>query len=773
MKRTQSATAEKGKESVPSRISEESRKEIIKSAVAVLFGVVFAGARVAEGISPFGVAVVAALRGKYSFFALLGAGFGYFALGISQGGIRYIAEMLILVAIKWAFAAFFETEHNWGLPVTAAAINLAVGAVMLFTRESTLYDVLFLISECIICGGAVYFIARLSAVFEKGGAMQTAENVVALSVCAGLALISLSEIIVGFVSLGHVVAVYCIMIMAYSLGTLGGACAGLAIGTALSVQAGDGGFAVMALGLGGMLSGLFRGLSRYAVALLFLLCTLLAVAVVGARSEELYFLYEAISAAVVFLLTPERALKALGCYFPGVSGGGEYYPNKYLSSRLDFVSKALSETSESLCEMSDRLSRKGGDDMDRVFSSAADRVCRRCGMKLNCWNSAYTDTMDCFNHMIPALRRSGRIEPEHVPELLRRRCTKMSQLISEINGAYHQSLNNAQAAQRCRQLKEVVTQQFGGVSRLLCEMSQELSLTMCDREIESKIGGELAREGIDAKDISCPVDRFGRKTVEFYCLSETADKLDRSLLEESISEICGTPMQQGSILKTDDLARLTFSEQTPYRITTASFQKKAEGEPVCGDSFACLSLHNGFSAIILSDGMGHGKSAAVDSKMTVSLVSRFLGLGFTVENCVSLVNSALMLKSEEETLSTLDTAVFDLYSGTVSLKKAGAAPSFLRRGKRISKVEMGSLPLGILGEVRVRGAELKLSRGDLVIMGSDGLCALSDDEIESILRKNADKTPQQLARILGEKAACAENKASEDDITVVVTQIDA
>lgn len=771
MKTTQTAAAEKEKQGIMSRISQDGRKEIIKSALSLVFAAIYAGASIGGKLSPFGVSLVAALKGKYSFFALLGAGFGYFAGGLSEGGIRYIAEILIVAALKWAFAAFLDGENRWSLPAVAGAVNLAVGAIVLFTYESTVYDVLLLVSECTICAGAVYFIESLCSVFEKGGGLQDVQSIVALSVCSALSLISLSEIIVGFISVGHIIAAFVVMAMAYSLGTPGGSCAGIAVGAALSAVGADGGFFVMALGLGGMLSGLFSTLSRYAVSVIFLLSTLLSVASLGADGSQLYFVYETIVAVILFLFTPQRTLKLLGYYFPMGVGAGESYPNRYLASRLNFVSKALSETSQSLCEMSDKLAQKSGNDMDKVFSSAADKVCRRCPMKLNCWDSAYSDTMDSFNHMIPALRRSGRVEPENVPDLLRRRCAKMTQLISEINGAYHRSCADAQAALRSRQLKDVVTQQFGGISKILCEMSQELSLTMCDREIEGKISGSLAKDGIEVRDVSCPVDKFGRKTVEFYCLSDDAEKLDSSQLCESISDICNAPMLQGSMLKTEDLTRLTFSEEPPYKIEIGSFQKKAQGENVCGDSFATLALHNGFSAIILSDGMGHGRSAALDSKMTVSLVSRFLGLGFSVENCISLVNSALMLKSEDETLSTLDAAVFDLYSGSVALKKAGAAPSFLRRGKRVSKVEMGSLPLGILGSARVRGAELRLSRGDVVVMGSDGLCALSDNEIEGILRKNPDKTPQQLAELLGNRAAESESKAAEDDITVIVMQM--
>lgn len=771
MKRTQAATAEKGQEGMFGRLSDESRKKIIKAFASGLLGLLFANIRFSGRLSPFGVAAVAALGGSSGFFALFGSVLGYAAAGFFQGGARYIAEMLILIAVKWAFAAFFETEQKWALPVTAGAVNLAVGAVMLFSEGTVVYDILYLVSESVICAGGVYFIAQVFKIFEKGGTMQSAENVVAFSVCAALALISLSAVEIGFISVGHVVAAVLVMAMAHSLGALGGACAGLAIGAALSLQAADGGFSVMALGLGGMLSGLFSSVSRYAVALVFLLCTLLSVAVASVENGNLYLLYEVLSAAVIFLLVPERFIKVLGVYFPPLSGKGEYYPNKYLSTRLDFVSKSLLETSRSICEMSDKLSAKTGTSMDKVFSAAADRVCRRCGMKLNCWDSSYIDTMDSFNHIIPALQRQGRVEPENVPDLLRRRCTKMTQLVSEINAAYHRSLNEVQTAMRCRHIKEVVTEQFSGMSRLLCEMSQELSLTMCDRETEGKISGELLREGIAIKNVSCPVDKFGRKTVEFYCLSDDAEKLDDRLLEENISEICGTQMKRGSDVKTNELTRLCFSQQPPYKIETASFQRCAPGEQVCGDSFGFLSLNNGFSAAVLSDGMGRGKSAAVDSRMTVNLVSRFLNLGFPVENCISLVNSALMIKSEEETLSTLDTAIFDLYSGSVSIKKAGAAPTYLKRGKRVSKVEIGALPLGILGEVKVRGAELRLSRGDIVVMGSDGLCALKDSQIEDILRKSEGLSPEKLAKTLGEKAAEADGAGADDDITVLVIQM--
>ena len=751
-------------------LNEESKKRLFGFALSLIVGALFSSLRFSDRLSPFGVSAVAALPGAYSFFAVAGSILGYAAIGALSSGVRYIAEMLILVAVKWAFAAFLQGDRKWALPSVAAAVNLAVGSVWLFTKEIVVYDILYLAAESIICAGAVYFIAQVFKIFDAGGAMQSSENVVAFSVCAALLLMSLSGFVVGMVSVGHIIAALLVMSMSLSLGALGGAAAGLSMGAALSLSLSDGGFAVMALGLGGMLSGLFSNLSRYAVSVLFLLCTLLSVAVASVSENSLYLLYEVLSAAAIFLLIPERYVRALGVYFPPLSKNGEYYPNKYLSTRLDFVSKSLLETSRSICEMSSIFVKKSGD-LDKVFGSAADKVCRRCAMKLNCWNGSYNETMDAFNHMAPALKRQGRVDPENVPDLLRHRCVKMASLITEINSAYRKSAEEAQAELRNRQIREVVCEQFSGMSKMLCEMSQELSLTMCDKLIENRITSELLREGVAVRDVSCPVDRFGRKTVEFYCLTDDAEKIDTLPLEDSISDLCGVEMKKSGAVKTGELTRFSFSEAPPYRLETAFFQRSSEGEEVCGDSFAFLPLSNGFSAAVLSDGMGRGRSASADSKMTVGLISRFLNLGFPLDSCVSLVNSSLMLKNEDEALSTLDACIFDLYSGSVSIKKAGAAPTFIKRSKRVSKVEIGALPLGILGKTQLKGADLRLCRGDTVVMGSDGLCALKDSQIESILKKNDNLTPQNLAAALGEKAAEADGAGAGDDITVLVMRL--
>lgn len=745
----------------------KSRSVLIRGLLLTLAGTALSFSQIASKISPFALSLTAAVHGRASVFAALGGVVGYTIRG--EGYARYIAEIIILLAIKWAFAAFFELRQKWPQPLLAAAVNLAVGSVGLFINSASVYDALLLICECALAGGATFFLQSTLKMLSNTENKNSTENIVALSVSAALIIISLSKIVIGSVSLGGMVAVYLTQLASTCFGTLVGGCTGLCIGIALSIGSLDGGFFVMALGFGGLISGLFSGLSRYGVILSFLICNILAVAISGAEMRELYFLYESVTASAIFLFTPQSLFKKLARLKTNETCG-ETYPNKYLASKLSFVSRTLSETSQSICELSSKMNRKTNG-TDRVFSAAADSVCRRCANKLKCWDASYTDMMDSFNHLLPALKNTGRIEPQDVPDYLRQSCIKLPTLISQINTNYYKNLRETQNAVRISQLKEVMSQQFSGMSRILCEMSQELSLTMCDRESEVKIQRALARHGLSAIEVSCPVDKLGRRTVELCLPHAEADKYSIDTISQILSDICDTEMVDAGVINTEQSSRLTFSQAAPYTIEVGKWQKSADGEEVCGDSFCVLKLGSGFSSVILSDGMGQGKSAALDSKMTLSLMSKLLKLGFSVENAVPIVNSALMLKSEDESLSTLDIATFDLYTGKTEIKKSGAAPSFLKRGRRISKIQMQSLPLGIVGDAAASSISLSLGVGDSVIMASDGICSLKDNEIEALIRKNDGEIPASLAKILGTAAEEKAREGKRDDITILVAQI--
>ena len=92
---------------------------------------------------------------------------------------------------------------------------------------------------------------------------------------------------------------------------------------------------------------------------------------------------------------------------------------------------------------------------------------------------------------------------------------------------------------------------------------------------------------------------------------------------------------------------------------------------MCGDAYQSFTDRRSVAHIILSDGMGSGTAAAVDSNMTVSLLQKLIDAGVGYQAALKIVNSALLVKSGEESLSTIDITAVNLYTGQAWFYKAG------------------------------------------------------------------------------------------------------
>ena len=127
-------------------------------------------------------------------------------------------------------------------------------------------------------------------------------------------------------------------------------------------------------------------------------------------------------------------------------------------------------------------------------------------------------------------------------------------------------------------------------------------------------------------------------------------------------------------------------------------------------------------------------------------------------------NSALLKREDVESVSTLDVMCVDLYSGETVFLKAGAAPSYILSDGKVSRVEMPSMPIGILDGVSFAKKETVLSKGDAVIMVSDGACAMKDGHIMKALSEFSGGSAQELA----EKVLKSSGKKTDDSTVLAV-----
>lgn len=171
-----------------------------------------------------------------------------------------------------------------------------------------------------------------------------------------------------------------------------------------------------------------------------------------------------------------------------------------------------------------------------------------------------------------------------------------------------------------------------------------------------------------------------------------------------------------------DLSRVCRAKEYPekYRMEMGASAYARPGT-VSGDSYICRRLPDGNDLILLSDGMGKGEAAALESSLAVKTLANLIEAGFDVEIALRTLNSILLLKSEEEIFATIDIGIFSGESGRLRLYKIGAASTFIKRRNRVHAVKMAALPMGIVDGLKIDFVNLKLQPGDQVVMVSDGV----------------------------------------------------
>ena len=223
-------------------------------------------------------------------------------------------------------------------------------------------------------------------------------------------------------------------------------------------------------------------------------------------------------------------------------------------------------------------------------------------------------------------------------------------------------------------------------------------------------------------------------------------------------------------LSNNDFKEDLKTEKIKYKFDTGVYQETGGESRHCGDSIIFDTDKNNFTNVILSDGMGTGARAAVDSQMTVIIFNELIKSGTGKVTALKLLNAALIAKSQDETLATLDSLSLNPYSSEIEFFKAGAAPSFILKGDKLLKIELMTLPVGILRDVKFQNAKLKLSSCDRIIMLSDGALTENMPWLEAKIRDRK-LTAQALSE---EIARCSRNEQKgmkKDDLTVAVIDV--
>ena len=737
-----------------------------------LFTFFLSNTRILGSLSPFGAAFSMAMPGNLSLSSVAGGILSCTLLGSFEQNIPYLIAFLCILAFKLGVAGQPRLRANQTLLCVSAfailAVSLEVGTVL---NGENLAGFLLRLAESALGGAMTCF--SLHAVRaaediregrEPAGIRLASLAILALTVLAGTAGISL-----WMFNPGRIAAAFALLWLSGRRGLGAGAVGGICAGAALTLANPD--FAVSGgiLAAAAMLAGAFGRFGRLPQAAMFLSTATAGILITGGEPAVVTAGFDFLFGTAAFLLLPERIYQRLK------PARGENSPlpseNSRIAAQLSFASRTVQEIRASVDAVSRRLGRTGSSGIQDVYDRTAERVCRRCGLKMFCWETAFSQTTDAFQRLTPLLREHGQIYKEDLPHFFASKCPKTDELVRNLNGCYHEYISRENAGRKVLGAKQVAMEQLEGVAELLEDVGRDLSEgELSDHVAARKVEEFLSEIGEEADRVFCVADRYGRMRVELYRKSPL--RSERGILAEQLSELLERPFDLPCVVSAGEIVRVCFFEKAKYTLEFAACQKNAGDSTVCGDSYEYFADPRGYAHIILSDGMGSGGRAAVDSIMTCNFVLKLIKAGFRFDAALRFINSALLVKAGDESLATLDIGCIDLYTGTAEFLKAGGASSFLCREGRAAAVRGTSLPVGILQGVEYDRHRVQLREGDLIVMVTDGALPISDDWMAEEIAAVSGQPARTIAGRLAELAKYRQ-QGRGDDITVIAARLTA
>ncbi len=760
------------------------KKRIIKLRRDVLIrilGFFLAMAMPMPGVAPFGLSFLAQER-KISFRAIISLvmiSAGSIVACERIGAAKYIGAGVIYVSVLFVLEKGVKiTEFTAGL-VAGIAIIVS-GMVSCIWQGITVEGVLLL-----LCEGAATVAGAL--VIDKSWDLSTTNSISAekltgeeklslASVCAIL-LMSLKEIYIGSdFSLINVASGLVLLIIAAGCGVSYSTGAGVLLGLLCGI---DSDYFMPVLGafsFCGFLSGVFSKFGKGGVIAGIILANAMLIVYTNGALKSMLTIYEIMASSVIFLFIPTKSIAMIKNIICLKEGDKENILKikDGLRTRLRAISTSFEAMSKTLDKLSDKEMEANITDVATLFDIAADKICRACRKASICWGKDFNSTYQSLFGLLETMDSKGTVDEKDVNEYLRSKCSNLTKLLAEINKQFEIYQVRRVWKSRLTESRELVGEQLSGVSQIISGLEKDLEGgTRFDNVYANDIRIKLENKGIKIRDMNVIQNKSGRYTVEMLVKKSHMRNNSMLTIKRVMRSIFGCAVSMNETHLADaGLVRLSFKEEEKFQIETGHAVAKAS--TASGDNFKFARLSCGKYIITLSDGMGTGNRAARESRAMIELLDSFLQAGFESSVAVKMINSVMIMKSENEAFVTIDMCIIDLYTGEVEFIKNGAEPSFIMRKNFVEEIKASSLPAGIMAGTEADVISDAICDGDTLVMITDGVESKKrgNEWVKGFIEKNrSHATADDLAKSIL-KFAIEENDGEVlDDMTVLTVKI--
>jgi stage II sporulation protein E len=756
-------------------------------------GLLLARAQILGELMPFGIAFLGAaaiVRGSI-LPALLAVALGTATVALGVPLYLNLAALITLAVVLHLNSPVMQS-HWLVLPGVVFAVNFVVKAGGYLIFEPGVYYWVVSLVESLLAAGITlllvytfYNLANKGFVWDK---LVPEEMACLLVICLGL-VIGLADITFWELSLRAIVSKLAILAGALIYGPGAGAIIGSMVGVI------PGGNSVMTpafagiLAFSGVLAGVFRQFNKPGVLVGFVLGNLIFTVYLSDQLTVVHYLGETLLAGIILLLLPVGVVQALPREIAvelrpvGLeqscgkkeAGGGVKQKVKELSHIFREIARTFEET------MQEGRENPG---TELIVENVKNKLCRDCSGYKKCWAIEGRETAAIIKAMAAHLKKDLPLSVHRLPGSFQSQCSQNKEFMLAVSCSYDAWQVSNYWQQKIWDNSKLVPDQLKGLSEIMENLVEKVEQEHQDPKWwENKFLQNLKGKGIPIKEIK--VSNMADEGMEvrvtqtncngrFDC-TETAAVAGAELINKHLK----VHKLQCDYQSAKGYCKYKLKPALQFKVAVGKAGTNKTGSPVSGDSFSLLPLSEGKFGLILSDGMGTGHKAKLESNTTVALLEHLLESGFDRETAVKTINSILILRSQEESFATLDLAIIDLYSGMLEHTKIGAVPSFLKRGTKVGIIQANSLPIGILNKVESATITEQLQVGDIIVLVSDGVLEAEprllhkEKWVQELLVKLSTDDPQEIAdQILFQaRILAADNK--RDDMTVLVGRMDS
>lgn len=453
---------------------------------------------------------------------------------------------------------------------------------------------------------------------------------------------------------------------------------------------------------------------------------------------------------------------------------GQYYAQK-----LENYADSFSGLSKVFSKMNSAQKELSSVQMGRIQNELTSSLCVNCNQCALCWEKAESPMSSYFAYMLQSLQRIG--EPDHeIVVQMQEYCPYTDAVIQEAIQIFEKARLNLAWYNRLLENREIIAQQLDAMAYIMEDCAGQIQdITNRKRSYLAEVRFRAKERGLIIKNPHLYEDK--EKRWEFTCdvYAKSSGSVSTKELIRAVSaglqrDMC--PYRNERSLIGPQGTSVVFVEDTCFHETHAVARRIKDGGTVSGDNYSFLKMDGGQMAVMLSDGMGSGDTACKESGLVLELLEKFLEAGFAKETALQMMNSAMVIRGEDDLYSTVDICSVDLYTGVCELYKVGAAATFIKHPDYVECIESSSLPVGAACHLEIKKTTKQLEDGDFLVMVTDGVLEYlqtKDPQADmcELLQMIGFQHPGQMADAILDAVLDQTGGARQDDMTVLVCGI--